>query len=122
MGTQHVIAGPGDPETWGPYNGHPNDPRSDETEERAYQTTIDNIWTAIRGNEILRTNNTAQCDEARLELADYLMRYLCDVEVTQMMEAYLSQDREKLFACFEEILESAIQGLADVKVAEDAHA
>lgn len=27
MGTQ-VTAGYGDPETWGPYLGHPNDPRT----------------------------------------------------------------------------------------------
>lgn len=35
MGTRFVTAGPGDPETWGPCTGHPNDPRTDMDAENA---------------------------------------------------------------------------------------
>lgn len=31
MGTQYITAGYGDPDTWGQYTGHPNDPRYDDS-------------------------------------------------------------------------------------------
>lgn len=38
MGTRFVTAGPGDPRTWGPCTGHPNDPRTDvDAENEAFE-------------------------------------------------------------------------------------
>ena len=119
MGTQYITAGRGDHVT---FPAGTNDPQcfDDIAAEQAEQTAINHIWATISGNDLpINKQALDQRDEARLKLADHLIRYLCDVEVTEMMEAYLSHDKEKLFVCFGEILGSAIEGLADM---EDAHA
>ena len=111
-----ITAGPGDSATWAPYTGHPNDPRTNtEAIIKAEETAAANIRKAIRGVGISREKQ----DKARVELADHLIRYLCDIEVVGLMDAYLSGNKEKLFSCFGEILGSAIEGLADM---EDGHA
>lgn len=119
MGTHYITAGPGDP---GTFQVGTNDPQCFDNiaAEQAEQNAINHIWAAISGKDIpLNEHALDQRDEVRLKLADHLIRYLCDTEVTEMMEAYLSQDKEKLFSCFGEILGSAIEGLADM---EDGHA
>lgn len=112
MGTQ-VTAGYGDPETWGPYLGHPNDPRTNtEAIIKAEETAVANIRKAIRGIGISREKQ----DKARVELADCLIRYLCDIEVVVLMDAYLSGNKEKLFERFGTVLNDAIATKAEIDV------
>lgn len=112
MGTR-VTAGYGDPETWGPYLGHPNDPRTNtEAIIKAEETAAANIRKAIRGVGISREKQ----DKVRTELADHLIRYLCDIEVVGLMDAYLSGDREKLFERFGTVLNDAISTKAEINV------
>ena len=112
MGKQ-VTAGYGDPATWAPYTGHPNDPRTNtEAIIKAEETAAENIRKAIRGIGISREKQ----DKARVELADHLIRYLCDIEVVGLMDAYLSGDREKLFERFGTVLNDAIATKAEIDV------
>lgn len=37
------MPGPGDPETWPPYTGHPNDPRADDEEDEVEDPRIEQI-------------------------------------------------------------------------------
>lgn len=108
-----VTAGYGDPETWGPCTGHPNDPRTDtEAIIKARKTAEEDIRKAIRG---IGMSNDKR-DKARVELADHLIRYLCDIEVVGLMDAYLSGNKEKLFERFGTVLNDAIATKAEIDV------
>nr|DAN96725.1 MAG TPA: hypothetical protein [Caudoviricetes sp.] len=112
MGKQ-VTAGYGDSCTWGPYLDQPNDPRTNtEAIIKAEETAAANIRKAIRGVGISREKQ----DKARVELADHLIRYLCDIEVVVLMDAYLSGNKEKLFERFGTVLNDAIATKAEIDV------
>lgn len=108
-----ITAGPGDSATWAPCTGHPNDPRTNtEAIIKAEETAAANIRKAIRG---IGMSNDKR-DKARVELADCLIRYLCDIEVVGLMDAYLSGGREKLFERFGTVLNDAIATKAEIDV------
>ena len=105
-----ITAGPGDSATWAPYTGHPNDPRTNtEAIIKARKTAEENIRKSIS----YTAENWA---DARMELSDHIIRYLCDVEVVGLVDAYLAGDRERLFKCFETILNDAIATKAEIDV------
>ena len=109
-----VTAGPGDSSTWSPCVGHPNDPRTDtEAIIKAEEKAAENIRKVISGIGISNDKR----DKARTELADHLIRYLCDTEVAGLMDAYLSKDKEKLFERFGVVLSDAIETKAEIDVA-----
>ena len=117
MGTQ-VTAGYGDPETWGPYLGHPNDSRAKidtDAYEREIQAEADRIRKNIKGGKNVTEED---CEAMRLVLADHICRYVCDVEIIGLIEAHVAEDKEKLFERFGGILNNSVVGLAETFVEE----
>lgn len=109
--------GPGDPETWGPYLGHPNDTRAKidtDAYEREIQAEADRIRKNISGKNVTEED----CEAMRLVLADHICRYVCDVEIIGLIEAHVAEDKEKLFERFGGILNNSVVGLAETFVEE----
>lgn len=119
MGTQYITAGRGDPVTTPPGT---NDPQCFDADaaEQAEQNAIVEIRNNISGKNDWLHKNISQ--SAKLELADTTIRYLTDIEVIDLINGLLAKDKDAVFSSVEKIIDSSIEALADIKVAEKSYA
>jgi hypothetical protein len=79
------MPGPGDPETWGPCTGHPNDPRTPDDTERFEETREKIIETRMRDVGWFREALAEADDDQIKEIMD-AVKTECDVGMDQMID------------------------------------
>ncbi len=99
--------GYGDPCTWGPAKGHPNDPRTDPDKVETRLEKLVFVFSERIRNHILDDDDTA------IRVADQLIRYLTDVEVVDIVRDTMHGKKEAVFLGVRELIEEAIEGLAE---------
>jgi hypothetical protein len=78
------MPGPGDPETWGPCQNHPNDPRTPDDTERVERVTAEII--AKRMNDVGWFREAlAEADDDQIKEIMDAVKMECDVGMDQMI-------------------------------------
>ncbi len=99
--------GYGDPCTWGPCTGDPDDPRTElEKLEQRLEKLSTNFAQHIR-NSILKD------DETVIAVADNLIRYLTDVEVVDIIRDVTRGRKEAVFTAVRDLVEEAVESVAE---------
>lgn len=93
-----ITAGPGDPVTWGPYTGHPHDPRA------PYPDPEEKVWNEDDVNDVLADfmrrlpdnfeRLAAKCINASLRDHDSLKRQVNDALTRAFWEEVESREAE----------------------------
>lgn len=101
--------GYGDPITWGPCAGHPNDPRTDdESTDEAIASRTNEIAEQIR-------KDVPTDDETAISVANFLGRTINDLEMVDIIRAVLRGDRTAVYASMKEQMEDAIWQVAELE-------
>ena len=99
--------GYGDPGTWGPVTGHPNDPRTDDEEEEKRLAKLTSAFT----RQI--TNNILKDDETAILVADYLIRYTTDIDIVDLIRDATKGNKEAVFNAIRDLLEESVRFMAE---------
>lgn len=99
--------GYGDPCTWGPDTGHPNDPRTDPENT---ETRLENL--ACVFSQRIRSR-IPEDDDTAIRVADQLIRYLTDVEVVEIIRDAMQGKKEAVFLSVRDLIDEAVEGLAE---------
>ena len=124
MGTQ-VTAGYGDPETWGPYLGHPNDSGTPELtqaqEEALFGQAVQERKKFLEENICGELSNAGTSHGATEKVAPAFAAILAglpDTEIIQMMNMSCWNEQDKLSAFISKLIDRAIDKVAEWEVME----
>lgn len=101
--------GYGDLSTWGPFFGHPNDPRTEEEEEEKRLSKLTAAFSQRLRNDILKDDETA------ILVADNLIRYITDIDVVDIIRDAARGSKDAVFAGVRDLLEESIGYMAEDK-------
>lgn len=97
----------GDPMTWAPILGHPNDPRNDEEEEEIRLVKLTAAFTRRITNDILKDDKTA------ILVADNLIRYTTDIDVVEIIRDAVRGRKEAVFNAVRDLMEESVRCMAE---------
>lgn len=99
----------GDPGTWNPFSGHPNDPRADGEEQEKRLAKITAAFAQRIRNDILKDDETA------ILVADNLIRYVRDIDIVEIIRETARGNKEAVFIGIRDLTEESVQCLAEQK-------
>lgn len=99
--------GYGDPGTWSPFSGHPNDPRTDTEELEKRLEKLTSAFTQRIRNDILKDDATA------ILVADNLIRYVTDIDIVDLIRDAARGSKEAVFNAVRDLMEESIQAMAE---------
>ena len=124
MGKQ-VTAGYGDPETWGPYLGHPNDPGTPELtqaqEEALFEQAVQERKKFLEENICGELSNAGTSHGATEKVApafSAILAGLPDTEIIQIMTMSCWNEQDKLSGFISKLIDRAIDKAAEWEVME----
>lgn len=125
MGTRFVTTGYGDPETWGPYLGHPNDPGTPELtqaqEEALFGQAVQERKKFLEENICGELSNAGTSHGATEKVApafSAILAGLPDTEIIQMMNMSCWNEQDKLSGFISKLIDRAIDKAAEWEVME----
>lgn len=101
--------GYGDPGTWSPFTGHPNDPRTDEEEQEKRLEKLTAAFTQRICNDILKDDETA------ILVADNLIRYVTDIDIVDIIRDAARGSKEAVFNGIRDLMEESVRCMAENK-------
>lgn len=117
--------GPGDPETWGHYLGHPNDPGTPELtqaqEEALFEQAAQECKKFLEENICGELSNAGTSHGATEKVAPAFAAILAglpDTEIIQMMNMSCWNEQDKLSAFISKLIDRAIDKAAEWEVME----
>lgn len=99
--------GYGDPATWAPVFGHPNDPRNDEEEYETRLARLTAAFTRRITNDILKDDKTA------ILVADNLIRYTTDIDIVDLIRDVVRGRKEAVFNAVRDLMEESVRCMAE---------
>ena len=125
MSAQIITAGPGDPCTWGPCMGHPNDPRTPELtqaqEEALFEQAVQERKKFLEENICGELSNAGTSHGATEKVAPAFAAILAglpDAEIIQMMNMSCWNEQDKLSAFISKLIDRAIDKAAEQEAME----
>ncbi|ARQ78639.1 hypothetical protein [Oxalobacter formigenes] len=101
--------GYGDPSTWAPLFGHPNDPRNDCEEEEIRLARLTAAFTQRITNDIVKDDRTA------ILVADNLIRYTTDIDIVDIIRDAVRGRKEAVFNAVRDLLEESVRCMAETQ-------
>lgn len=99
--------GYGDPATWAPVFGHPNDPRTDEEEQEKRLEKLTEVFARRICNDILKDDETA------ILVADNLIRYVTDIDIVDIIRDTVRGSKEAVFNAVRDLMEESVSCMAE---------
>ncbi len=99
--------GYGDPATWAPISGHPNDPRNECEEQEIRLAKLTEAFTQRITNDIVKDDNTA------ILVADNLIRYTTDIDIVDIIRDAVRGRKEAVFDAVRSLMEESVRCMAE---------
>lgn len=99
--------GYGDPGSWPPVFGHPNDPRADDEEEEKRLAKLTSAFTQRITNDILKDDDTA------IMVADQLIRYTTDIDIVDIIRDAVKGNKDAVYNAVRDLMEESVRCMAE---------